>query len=273
MRINNNQIDPFQYLNRMERFATLLTDVRYCFAGKAHRMSRENIVLMLDDIVHEEHLFYMIIFMGAYYVVKKENKTEEQREDSIKAMKLLMGWEKQSIRNKVTTAYSLRFSKEDLTEDEEINTPAENFDILINLFYEKGESIKNFIHSRPFYKEVLIPPPQATLYVCILLGKVSDFFRSKINQSNWEQLEDAMEDIFEVLLEWISIVAGLTHYHLKYNLGTEKQVDDLLDALKDMNGYKNHRKLGDPTEPLNFNIPDEVVDNTSIKQIDFVLIS
>lgn len=37
---------------------------------------------------------------------------------------------------------------------------------------------------------------------------------------------------------------------------------DLLDALRDINGYKEHRKLGDPAEPISFK------DNPSIKQID-----
>ncbi len=54
-------------------------------------------------------------------------------------------------------------------------------------------------------------------------------------------MTEIIEDIFKILLEWISIVASLTYYHLKYNLGTEKQVNDLLDALNDINGYKKHK--------------------------------
>jgi len=225
----------------MERFALLLTDVRYCFLGKAHRMSREEIALMLDEIVHDEHLFYMIFFMGAYYAVKKEDRTEKQRGEAIDGMEQLMGWEKQSARNKVTSVYEFNFSMDDLTEEKDIYNPIEEFSALMNLFYEKGESLKNFINKRPFYKEVLTSLPHATLYVCVLLGKVADFFRSKVKQFDWDQMSDIMEDIFELLLEWISIIAGLTYYHLKYNMGTEEQVRDLLDALKDINGYEKHK--------------------------------
>jgi len=113
---------------------------------------------------------------------------------------------------------------------------------------KKENLSKIFTQKRPFYQYILESPPQATLYVCVLLGKVGNFFRFKDKQFSWEQMSNAMEDIFEILLEWISIVAGLTYYHLKYNLGTEEQVRDLLDALKDINGYKKHRKLGDPAE-------------------------
>ncbi|KKL18529.1 hypothetical protein LCGC14_2474620, partial [marine sediment metagenome] len=224
--IENNKNNPLRHLNRMERFTALLTDVRNCFLGKAHRMSRENITLMIDDIVHNEHIFYMIFFMGAYYAVKKENRTKSQIVESIDAMKQLIGWEKKSIRDKVTLVYGLDFSKVDFTKEEEENNPIEEFSALIKFFYEKRESIKNFIHKRPFYKDILDPLPHVTLYVCVLLGKVADFFRSKEKQFDWEQMTDIMEDIFELLLEWISIVAGLTYYHLKYNLGTEEQVND-----------------------------------------------
>ena len=265
--IGNSNNSPFQYLNRMERFTALLTDVRYCFAGKAHRMSRENITLMIDDIVHDEHIFYMVFFMGAYYAVKKENRTKSQIVESIDAMKDLMGWEKESIQDKVTLVYGLDFSKIDLTKEEA--NPIEEFSTLIKLFYDKRKSIKNFIHKRPFYKDILDPLPHATLYVCVLLGKVADFFRSTEKRFDWEQMSDIMEDVFESLLEWISIVAGLTYYHLKNKLGTKEQVSDLLDALKDINGYKKHRKLGDPAEPLNFSELKRDLDKSSVKQIDF----
>ncbi len=81
-------------------------------------------------------------------------------------------------------------------------------------------------------------------------------------------MSDIMEDIFEFLLEWISIVAGLTYYHLKYDLGTEEQVKDLLDALKDINGYEKHKKLGEPEESSTFNGLGREVEKSSIKQID-----
>ena len=227
----------------MEQFAVLLTDVRYCFLGKAHRMSREKIALMLDEIVHNEHIFYMTFFMGAYYSVKKEDRTEKQREEAIDGMEQLMGWEKQSVRNKVTSVYEFNFSMNDLTKEKEVDIPIEKFAALLKLFYERGESLKNFINKRPFYKEVLNPLPQATLYVCVLLGKVADFFRSEDKQFDWDQMSEILEDIFEFLLEWISIISGLTYYHLKYNLGNEQQVRDLLNALKDINGYEKHKKL------------------------------
>ena len=228
--------NPFHYLNRMERFAVLLTDVRYCFLGKAHRMSRENIMLMLDQIVHDEHIFYMIFFMGAYKAVKKENTDMRQKEEIIDAMKQLMGWEKQNIRNKVTDVYKFNISIDDLIKKEDVGNPKEEFTSLTKLFFKQRKPFTNFVNSRPFYKNILNPPPQATLYVCVLLENVANFFRDKEKQFDWDQMSNMMEDIFDILLEWISIVAGLTYYHLKYDLGTDKQVRDILDALKDING-------------------------------------
>jgi alpha-acetolactate decarboxylase len=145
--IENNKNNPFQHLNRMEQFAVLLTDVRYCFLGKEHRMSREKITLMLDQIVHDEHLFYMIYFIGAYKAVKKENTTEKQKKETIDGMEQLMGWEKQNIRDKVTAVYGFNFSMDDLTKEKESGNPHEEFTTLMNLFYEKREFYKNFINS------------------------------------------------------------------------------------------------------------------------------
>lgn len=156
-------------------------------------------------------------------------------------MEQLMGWEKQSVRKKVTAVYRFNFSMIDLTKEEEVSSPPEEFTALMKLFYEKRESLKNFFNKRSFYKVILSPLPQATLYVCTLLEKVGNFFHSKVKQFDWDQMSDIPEDIFEILLEWISIIAGLTYYHLKYDLGTEEQVRDLLDTLKDLNGYDKHK--------------------------------
>ena len=222
--IETNKNNPFYYLNRMERFTVLLTDVRYCFLGRAHRMSRENIMEMLDQIVHDEHLFYMIYFLGAYKEVKGENSTKKQKDDVIDGMKQLMGWEKQDIRDKITAVYEGTFSIDKLIKKVEVVNPTEDFSALIKVFYEKRISFTDFINTRPFYKEILSSPPQATLYVCVLLEKVGNFFRSELRQFDWDQTSNILEDIFEILLEWISLIAGLVYYHLEYNLGSEQQV-------------------------------------------------
>ncbi|NVM54285.1 MAG: hypothetical protein HWN66_11340 [Candidatus Helarchaeota archaeon] len=269
----NSKINPFHPLNRMERFALLLTDVRKCFSGEAHRLSQEKISQMLDEIVHDEHLFYMIFFMGAYHAVKKENKSEKQRKESINAMEVLMGWEKQSVREKVNSVYirPLNVLNDELASKKDRDNPTKEFSTLMKLFHEKRDSLTNFTQRRPFYKEILNPPPQATLYVCILLEKVADFFRFKEKKFNWDQMENIMEDIFEFLLEWISIVAGLTYYHLKYRLGTKEQVEDLLDALKDINGYEEHRKLGVLEEMPRFSLSGRSVESSTFEQIKLEL--
>lgn len=266
-------INPFYPLNRMERFALLLLDVRKCFSGEAHRLSREKISQMLDDIVHNEHLFYMIFFMGAYQAVKKENESEEQKKESINAMEVLMGWEKQSVREKVNSIYNrpLNVLNDELASKKDRDTPTKEFSILMKLFREKKDSLTNFTQSQSFYKEILNPPPQATLYVAILLENVANFFRFREKKFNWDQMENIMEDIFEILLEWISIVAGLTYYHLKYHFGTKEQVEDLLDALKDINGYGKHRKLDDLEELPHFSLSGRGAESSKFEQINLEL--
>lgn len=80
-----------------------------------------------------------------------------------------------------------------------------------------------------------------------------------------------MEEIFEFLLEWISIVAGPTYYHLKYRSGTKEQVEDLLDALKDINGFGEHRKLGELEEMPRFGLSLRSVESSTFNQIRFEL--
>lgn len=231
-----------QISNRMEQFAMFLTDVIYCFSGKAHRLSRDKIVEMIDHIVHDEHLFYMIYFMGAYNNVKKEKATEKSKQEIIEGMEQLMGWEKRSNRDKTTAMYEFNFEKaKQLYQKKDIN-PKKEFNALLKLYYKRRDKIKDFINSRSFYKEILDPIPHITLYVCVLLGVVADFFRETLKRYTWDQMENVMGDVFEILLEWISIVAGLTYYHLKYDLGTEEQVSDLLDTLKEFNAKREIQK-------------------------------
>lgn len=292
---------PFEaYLNKLENITLLLNDVHEYFVGKEHRLSVENIPDMIEEIAHNEGMYFMIHFMFFYYGVKKQLKNENQYADLIKGLKEIMGWEKKNSINKIKAFQLLAFGNDDLMKkniesainkfkqaheldpknpfivlslsrayteqkdyqnmgmyrkiglelmsrmhEKEVLDPSEEFNKIMQRFYEKRELINNFINKRFFYREFLPNKIDIRLYFCHILDEIASLLRGESNLIPKDKAHLVLEDIFEDLFEWLSIVCGAAYYHLKHKLGSEEQISDILDALKDINGFEVHKNLDD----------------------------
>ena len=129
--------------------------------------------------------------------------------------------------------------------------PSEEFNRTMQRFYEKRDSINNFINKRFFYKEFLPNKVDIRLYFCCILDEIASLLRGESNLIPKNQAHLVLEDIFEDIFEWFSIVSGVAYYYLEHKLGSEDQISDILDALKDINGFEVHKNLDEET----FGIP------------------
>jgi len=144
-------------------------------------------------------------------------------------------------------------------EEEELE-PSEEFNKIMHRFYEKRDSIYNFIDKRTFYKEFLPNKIDIRLYFCHILDEIASLLRGESNLIPKEQAHLVLEDLFEDIFEWLSIVCGAAYYHLEHKLGSEDEISDILDALKDINGFETHKNLDEEAfgvpRPLGF--PDSI---------------
>ncbi len=127
-------------------------------------------------------------------------------------------------------------------EEEELE-PSKEFNKIMHRFYEKRDSIYNFINKRTFYKKFLPNKIDIRLYFCHILDEIASLLRGESNLIPKEQAHLVLEDLFEDIFEWLSIVCGAAYYHLEHNLGSEDEISNILDALKDINGFETHKNL------------------------------
>ena len=131
-----------------------------------------------------------------------------------------------------------------MNEKEQLD-PLEEFNSTMLRFYEKRKTINNFTNKRPFYNEILPKGKDIRSYFCAILNEIASLLRGESNKISKNQAHLALEDIFDDIFEWFSIVSGASYYYLKHKLGSEDQISDILDALKDINGFEEHKNLDD----------------------------
>jgi tetratricopeptide (TPR) repeat protein len=135
-------------------------------------------------------------------------------------------------------------NKKNFQESEiEISDPNEIFKSLIKKFYDKKESIHNFLSKRGFYPNVISEDQGILSHFGNLLNEVRNFIRKKDCFLPEGQIVNVLNDIIDDLLEWMSIVSGVAYYKLKYALGSEDEENDILEAMLDILGWAEHQDL------------------------------
>ncbi|TFF87458.1 MAG: hypothetical protein EU549_04700, partial [Promethearchaeota archaeon] len=291
------------YLNQIERINLLLSDVDNYLSGKNSRFPKAELSSILREIVDNEMFELMILFMMTYYGIKKQLKNEAQYKDAIDGMRELMGWEKETSKNKINALEKFGLGIDNMAEGKSENAlpylkeaseidpnnpiiliqlasaysdikdfanmnkyfkkslemenkffeskieTTEEFDNLIKIFYEKRDLLKKINIKRESYENLLAKEPEILSSITILLEELIKYIDGEDNRISEKDIPYIMGDIIDDLFEYISIISGVCYFILKHNLGSEKEVSDILDALKYVIGYSEHQDL--PFENIN----------------------
>ena len=125
-----------------------------------------------------------------------------------------------------------------------ISEPEEEFKNIMEIFVEKREVIRD-LWKKPIYKKILHEDQGILNQFNILLNDICNFLSAKDHIIPKDSIKDTLDDIINVLLEWMSIISSVSYFKLKYNLGNKEQIHEIAAELLHIIGWEDHVDLKD----------------------------
>jgi len=158
----------------------------------------------------------------------------------------------------------LKFLTSDILPD---MSPKEHFERLFRLFQQKLKVIAQIPKKYSKYFDDPIDETNTLFAMKMFMEACVDFLEGNANQSP-KILAEFIDVLIDAYFEWISLIAGLTYFHLKDAVGTPEEVGELLDAIKNMLGMEEYASLWELKEQLKHAHPS-TFNKEEVDGIDF----